>query len=100
LPITKLETYVNPIDVTDLPHGIYTMKVTMSARINGTQKTLYSNTLTHKIIKFADGNETPLLTYLFPNSVATYVNNELSYYFATNETKIYTLIISVDNEIK
>lgn len=96
---STLGSYTCNIDTSELNHGSYTMTVTMSAQITGTQRFLSSNSLTHKIIKFDESVNTPVLTYIFPNKVETYVNNELSYYLATEDTRQYTLKIII-NEVE
>ena len=89
------------LDLSNLQHGSYVLKVDASAKISGSTATIHSNTLVHKIAKFDAANGSPILQVITPEKTEQYTNIPMSYLLTTNETnKEYTLRISLNGETK
>lgn len=89
------------LDLSNLQHGSYVLKVDASAKILGSTATIHSNTLVHKIAKFDAANGSPILQVITPEKTEQYTNIPMSYLLTTNETnKEYTLRISLNGEVK
>lgn len=86
------------INVSAKEHGVYILKVQACATITGTTNTIYSNELTHKFAKYAEGGD-PLLMVLAPEKTEQYTNIDIAYLFVTNESGAhYTLDIKLNNQ--
>lgn len=85
------------LDLSALPHGSYVLKVDATATISASGQILPSNTLTHKIIRFAEGNTTPVFTIFVPEKTEQYTNIPLNYLLVTSEAeKEYHLNIKLN----
>ena len=86
------------IDLTELTHGVYILKVVASATIKGTKNTIYSNELIHKFGYFVNSNE-PLLMVKSNGATEQYINIPVDYLLVTSEgNKEYTLDIKIDGK--
>ena len=89
------------LDLSSLLHGVYVLKVQASARLIGTNKFLYSNTLTHKIAKYDETTNEPLLMISVPEVLEQYTDIPMSYVVLTNESnKDYTLDVQLNKVTK
>lgn len=90
-------TYSKSLDLKDLPHGVYVMRVKAQAAITGSTNTLYSNELVHKVARFDSINGSPLLMIMTPEVTEQYTNIPMDYLLVTGETnKTYTLDIKLN----
>ena len=87
------------LNLTELTHGTYTLKVEASAQIAGTLTILKSNILTHKIAKFVAGSHEQLLMVYLPEVTEQFTNIPVQYMILTSDVnKTYTVDISIDNK--
>ena len=85
------------LNLSQLSHGVYVVKVTMQAEITGSGHPIYSNTLTHKVIRFEAGSSENLLAASLEDSVEQYTNIPLYYMVASSEeNKRYSIKIDID----
>lgn len=85
------------LNLTNRDHGVYIMEVRAQAQISGSSTTIYSNILTHKVIRFIPESANPLLAVVLPASGEQYTNIPMDYLLAsTEENKNYTLNIKID----
>ena len=85
------------LDLSQLSHKVYVLKIVATATIAASGQILYSNTLTHKIVRFAEGNTTPLLAIFIPEKTEQYTNIPLNYLLVTSEAeKEYHLNIKLN----
>jgi hypothetical protein len=95
----KLDNFDIQLDLSKISHGVYDLEIALNAKIVGTEKTLFSNILKHKIIKFVDSTS-PLLAVQTPSKLEQYTNNEIYYRLVTNDTNNYSLKIKLDSTEK
>lgn len=95
-------TKICSLDLTNLPHGVYVLKVQMQANITGSEKFIYSNILTHKLIRFIpDSSTEALLAVNIPDHIEQYTNIPINFMIASDEdNKTYTVKISLDGQSK
>ena len=87
------------LNLTTLPHGVYTLTVQASAQIAGTLTVLPSNTLTHKIAKFEEGSHENLLMVYLPEVTEQYTNIPAQYMIVSADAnKTYTVDFSLDGK--
>ena len=85
------------LNMADIPHGAYTMKVYLSA-VSGIT-TLASNIETHKMIRFQEGGE-PILGVLIPDEMEQYTEIPINYLLVYGDSiKTYNLAIRLDEEL-
>ena len=90
-------TKVCQLNLTDLNHGVYVLQVQMQAKISGSELIIYSNVLTHKLIRFVTGSSNALFAVNIPERIEQYTNATMSFMIASSEeNKNYTVDISVD----
>lgn len=94
-------TKVCSLGLTNLAHGVYIVKVQMQANIAGSEKVIFSNVLTHKLIRFVPGSVGALLAVNVPEKIEQYTNAPMDYMIASEEeNKNYTVDISIDGVSK
>lgn len=85
------------LDLKSLPHGVYVLKVQMTANITGSEKIISSNILTHKLIRFIPGSAGALFAINVPKEIEQYTNTPMEFMIASDEeNKNYTVDISID----
>lgn len=85
------------LNLINIPHGSYTMKVYLTA-ISGITK-LSSNILTHKIIHFQEGGD-PILGVLLPDKMEQYTTIPINYLLVYGDSiKSYTLTMKLDGQV-
>ena len=85
------------LNLEKLPHGVYTLKVQMTAKITGSTQVIPSNILTHKLIRFVPGTQGALFAVSMPESVEQYTNAYLDFMIASDEeNKDYNVEIAID----
>lgn len=90
-------TKVSQLNLTNLNHGVYVLQVQMQANISGSDLVIYSNVLTHKLIRFVSGSSNALFAVNIPNKIEQYTNATMSFMVASSEeNKTYTVDISID----
>ena len=87
------------INITNLAHGIYVMKVYVSAFINSSGETLTSNVLTYKVLRYQETIGQPLFSVLIPDVVEQYTETPITFLLANAEGSAkYILDIYLDNK--
>ena len=90
-------TKVCQLNLTNLNHGVYVLQVQMQAKISGSELIIYSNVLTHKLIRFVSGSANALFAVNIPDRIEQYTNATMSFMVASSEeNKNYTVDISID----
>ena len=90
---------VKTIDVSNMQHGDYEMRVALRGRVGGAN-TIYSNVLTRKIVKYDLAINTPVFTYLLPDKREQYTDIVIQYMLSYgNEVKSYDLSIYANEEL-
>ena len=85
------------LNLEKLPHGVYTLKVQMTAKIAGSTQVIPSNILTHKLIRFVPGTQGALFAVSVPDSIEQYTNAYLDFMIASDEeNKDYNVEIAID----
>ena len=98
LEATQLGTITKTLDLLSVPHGDYTLKVQITGMINGV--TIFSNILTHKILRYREEVARPIFSALIPEKTEQYTNIPISFLLTYgNTTKAYSVDIIVDDEI-
>ena len=99
-----LDSYVEDevqysLNLEDLSHGIYILKVQATTYTNG--KLITSNTLTHKLGKIALNSNEPLLMVALPEKMEQHTNIPIQYMIVSNDSnQDYTLNISINDNTK
>ena len=97
LNLNDTDVITKNLNLATLEHGIYVLQVQASAKIAGTQNTIYSNIVTHKVGYFVE-TTSPLLMALAPAKTEQYTNIPVEYLYVTNESnKEYSLEIRINN---
>jgi hypothetical protein len=85
------EDVTKNLDLTKCSHGIYVLTAQASGTIDG-GGTVYSNTLTHKVIRFDSGVGTPIFAVKIPDKTEQFTNIPINYLLIEGEAKNnYTL---------
>jgi hypothetical protein len=92
-------TITKSLKLSELAHGEYTLKVQASASVGGT--TIYSNILTHKLLRYDEEVAQPIFSALIPEKTEQYSDIIISYllYFGVN-TKQYKVDFVVNNKVE
>lgn len=92
-------TITKSLKLSELAHGEYTLKVQAYATVGGT--TVYSNVLTHKLLRYDEEVAQPIFSALIPEKTEQYSDITISYllYFGVN-TKQYKVDFVINNKIE
>ncbi len=86
------------INISDLSHGIYVMKVTVSIYLNSSGETITSNSLIYKVLKYDENIGQPLFSVLIPEVVEQYTETPITFLLADAEgSSSYTLDLYLDD---
>ena len=86
------------LQVSEIPHGSYEMRVILTGTINGAF--ISSNELIHKFIRYDSDVGQPIYTYLVPETTEQYTDISVQYLLTYgNETQSYAMDIFVDNDL-
>lgn len=89
------------LDLNALNHDVYILKVQATARIAGSTQVLPSNVLTHKLARYVEGSNQPLLMIGLPEITEQYTNIPVQYMlYAEEANKIYTLDLKLNGVSK
>lgn len=98
LEATQIGTITKTLDFSTVPHGDYTLKVQIVGIINGV--TIFSNILTHKILRYREDVARPIFSALIPEITEQYTSIPISFLLTYgNTTKAYSVNIIIDDEI-
>ena len=87
------------LDFSSVPHGDYTLYVSMSGEIGGL--TLNSNTLIHKVLRYQDSIGQPILSALIPEVTEQYTNIPVKYLLIYGDTtKTYNMDFTLDGNLE
>lgn len=84
----------NSIDISELIHGIYELRVQAKGQLNNT--TIPSNILKHKVLRFDNQVNTPLFAVQVPEKMEQYVEIELNYLLSYIENNSYIVQILIN----
>lgn len=89
------------LNLSELNHGVYNIEVQATARLTGSSIILPSNILTHKLIRQAEGNVSPLFATVLPERIEQYTNIPLYYCLsaAPNDNTQYTITIDSNGKV-
>lgn len=94
--LTSSETSTTKtIDLSDIQHGTYTLKVQLTGTI-GTAK-VESNILTHKLLRYQDSVAQPIFAVMIPEEIQQYAVTTITYLMVYgNNSKEYSMELKVD----
>ena len=94
---TQIGQVSKNLNLASVGHGAYTLKVQMVGVVNNVE--IYSNELTHKILRYRESVGTAIFSALLPERIEQYTPFNISYLLSYgNATKAYTVDIIIDDE--
>ncbi len=89
------------LDLSDLTHGTYVMKVQATGNIENTTTTVSSNILTHKIIYFDSAQGTALFSAFLPEKTEQFANIPFTTLLVTGgSAKEYTMELRINGNLE
>lgn len=92
------EDVTKNIDLSKCSHGTYILKAQASGNIDG-GGTVYSNTLTHKVVRFDSSVGSPIFAVSIPEQTEQFTNIPISYLLIEGDaSNSYTLDVKLNGE--